>query len=177
MIAVLSDLKRCFKETFSPRLDLVDIITVSATNGPFVVREKFRKENTSVKFSCIDNAFREYFYGLTELLVPERKFGCYVVKKYSKGMEIFEDLGGEKAVVRLSEIFFLLEKHEKAEESKEGSFIFYRGVQHLFYVRDVTGVVRSVYLFWFAEGWTISSVSFGEIFAWIGGDLVFAPMS
>ncbi|MEK7857204.1 MAG: hypothetical protein AAB288_14025, partial [Acidobacteriota bacterium] len=79
------------------------------------------------------------------------------------------------AKTTLSAVYALMERQPKGES---GEFLT-NGYANIFYVRDATGKLRAVCVFWDAGngGWGVDAGSVGFPFRWHGGRRVFSRNS
>ena len=87
---------------------------------------------------------------------------------------IIEELGGKTEVrPTLSQIHSLLLKQPQGK--KEGVLLT-NGYANIFYVKDLEGELRAVYVLWRGGGWGVNAVSVEYPDGWYAGDRVFSSI-
>ena len=71
------------------------------------------------------------------------------MQDFAKVKRITELGGEEKAEVTLSEIWRLMVRQANGEKG----VLLINGLANIFYVPDVSGVLRTVYVYWLVGGW------------------------
>lgn len=121
----------------------------------------FIKGKNNIVF--VGDNFREWF-GNTSF-IPTKKAILHH-KKLEKSMndnEIFQELKPEP--VTLAHVAYAM------EHSKD---ILKNGYSHIFYVKDDAGVLRTVSVNWYGDGWHVGANSVGDPYRWGDGDRVFS---
>jgi hypothetical protein len=158
-------------------LDFIGTTTTSATTEKFVAKEKFVKDSKEVKFFGIWNNFTELFlagHGKIEDPIGSQELRYGNLTKNSVDRPIIEELGGEaKAETTLSELCDLLKKQAKGEEGD----LLTNGYANIFYIKDTSGVLRAVYVFWDVDGWLVNVNSVVPSREWLAGGRVFSRNS
>ena len=156
-------------------LELVGTITILATTGKFVVRDRFvvnTKRNAPVKISYVGNNFTEWFLGKVEEAMTETEL-CYAkLIKTSVDGPILAELG-EKAETRLSHMYALMEK----QGNGESGVLLTDGRANIFYIKDVNEVLCAVRVFWRVDGWRVNADSVENPLRWLAGYWVFSRNS
>ena len=62
-------------------------------------------------------------------------------------------------------------------ERQSNGDLLTNGYANIFYVRDVNGELRAVFVGWGGVGWSVRAYSVGDPDAWRGGDRVFSRNS
>lgn len=149
--------------------------TTENTTEKFVAKKKFRIDSKEVKFYGIWDNFREWFLsagdGKTEDPIGEQTLRYGKLTKNSVDGPIIEELGGEaKAETTLSDLYDLLKKQANGEKG----VLLINGYANIFYIRDQSGVLRSVYAGWSDGGWRVSAISVECPSEWNAGRQVFS---
>lgn len=159
-------------------LDIIGTTTTFATTKKFVAREKFCKDSKEVKFYGFYGSFEEEFLtgnGKTEEPLGEQELRYGNLTKNSVDGPIIEELGGEtKAETTLTELHDLLKKQGNGEE---GDLMTNNGRANIFYIRNTSGVLRAVYVYWGGDGWGVCALSVEFPGAWSAGRRVFSRNS
>ena len=169
--------------TPKPRTNLlepVSTIVIPATTGTFVAKEKFIQDTgrkAKVKISYLGDNFTAWFLsddGKTEEPITEQTLRYGKLRKSSVDAPIITELGGEaKAETTLTEVFSLMEKQATGEEG----VLLNNGWANLFYVKDQSGVLRTVRVSWGGDGWRVNADSVENPDRWGGGRRVFSRNS
>ncbi|MEK7607325.1 MAG: hypothetical protein AAB484_00130 [Patescibacteria group bacterium] len=161
-------------------IEFISTIVVSATTSKFVAKEKFVCDTgckAKVKISYLGGNFTEWFLsgnGKTEDPISEQKLRYHKLLQSLLDGPIITELGGEaKAETTLSELFSLMEK-----QGKGGHGVFFiNGYANIFYVMDQNGMLRTVYVCWFDDGWNIYARPLEDMRRWKDGLQVFSRIS
>src|SRR3989344_3662326 len=161
-------------------LELVSTIMVPGTTTKFVAREKFViniKPNALVKISFIGDNFAGWFLagdGKIEGPREETKLRYHKLLESSVDGPIIQELGGEeRSETTLSEMFFLM----KTQKNGEAGVLLNTGYANIFYITDRAGMLRSVFVYWFGDGWCVYASSVLYPFRWFVGRHVFSRNS
>jgi len=158
-------------------LNWIGTTTISATTEKFVAKDKFRKDSKEVKFYGIWNNFTEWFLsgnGKIEEPIDEKELRYGKLIKSSVDGPIVEELGGEaKAETTLTELHDLLKKQANGEEGD----LLTNGYANIFYVKDTSGVLRAVYVYWYGGCWDVRARSVEDPHGWLVGSRVFSRNS
>lgn len=151
--------------------------TTSATTEQFVAKDKFRRESKEVKFAAIWDNFQDWFLvgnGKVEEPIGEQILRYGNLTKGSPDAPIIKELGGEaKAKTTLAELYDLLKKQGQGQDG----VLLTNGYANIFYIKDVSGLLRSVIAHWRADGWVVCAVPVGYSYDWSVGDRVFSRNS
>src|SRR3989344_934305 len=146
----------------------------------FVAKDKFvinTKRNASVKISSLGDNFTGWFLSGDSKIedpISAQTFCCHKLRKSSANGPIIKELGGEaKAEAILSEMFSLLEKQGHREEG----ILLTNGWANIFYIRDLAGVLRVVFVRWCDGDWFVSAYAVESPRVWGGGGRVFSRNS
>lgn len=143
-----------------------------ATN--FVASEKFVKDisdTATVKISDLGSNFTTWFLGKVEATVAPSTIGYGKLLKFAKAVVILAFLGGEtKAETSLAEIFHLISLQANG---KVGALLT-NGWANIFFVRDASGVLRVVDVYWSGGGWCVRASEASYAVGWRGGHRVFS---
>ena len=160
-------------------LDFVGIVTTSATSGQFVAKTKFvvnTKRNAQVSISYLGDNFKAWFLngnGKTEDPISEQTLHYYKLQQSSADGPIIAELGGEeKSETTLFEMFSLMEKQGKGEDG----VLLNNGWANIFYIKDIAGVLRAVYVRWDEDGWHVNAYSVENPDRWYDGHQVFSRL-
>jgi len=161
-------------------LELVSTVVIPATIAKFVAKDKFvinTKRNASVKISSLGDNFTGWFLSGDSKIedpISAQTFCCHKLRKSSANGPIIKELGGEaKAEAILSEMFSLLEKQGHGEEG----ILLTNGWANIFYIRDLAGVLRVVFVRWCDGDWFVSAYAVESPRVWGGGGRVFSRNS
>lgn len=158
-------------------LDFIDTVVTSATTEKFVAKEKFvvnTKDGAPVKISYLSGNFRKWFYDKTEYIIEEQELRYAKLSKSSVDGPIIEELGGEaKAETTLSEMFDLMLKQNNGEDG----VLLNNGYANIFYIKDISGVLRAVDVSWHGGGWNVGASSVESPPGWFDGRQVFSRNS
>ena len=157
-------------------LELVSTVLVPATTKKFITKERFvlnTKRNASVKISYLGDDFRAWFLGKTEEPLPEQTLRYAKLGQISLDASIIAELGGEeKAETTLSELLSLMEGQKNGEDGP----LLSNGLWNIFYIKDVTGVLRAVSVIWLGDGWYVNASSIEDPDRWSAGNDVFSHL-
>ncbi|MEY4602542.1 MAG: hypothetical protein RL292_483 [Candidatus Parcubacteria bacterium] len=124
----------------------------------FVASENFvinPSEDASVKISYLGKNFPVWFLDKVENDISPLTFTYSKLLKSSNDTEIISALEGEgKAEVFLAEMFYLMSLQPSGEEG----ILLHNGGVNFFYIRDVSGVFRTIRLLWQDSGWGIHAI-------------------
>ena len=161
-------------------LAFVGATTISATTSKFVATDRFTKDTgrkAKVRISYIGDNFTEWFLegnGKTEEPIGESNLYYHKLLRGSVDAPIIAELGGEaKVETTLTEVFALMEKQSKGE----AGVLLNNGWANIFYIRDMTGVLRVVPVYWRDGGWNVSAYSVEYPLRWDGGAQAFSRNS
>src|SRR3989344_8520458 len=160
-----------------PLLELVSTIMIPAMTGKFVAKEKFVRDisrKAKVKVSYLGDNFTAWFLsgdGKIEDPITEQTLRYQKLRQSSVDGPIIIELGGEaKAETALSEMFSLMEKQKNGEDG----VLLNNGYANIFYIKDNAGVLRTVYVFWYDDGWDVNANSIEYPSTWHSGRRVFS---
>lgn len=162
---------------FHPLFVPVGTVTVAATTTPFVARDRFvvnTEKNAPAKISYLGNRFKEWFLEKIEKPFGGSTLNYGELSRSSVDGPIIAALGGEeKAETTLAELFSFMGARKKGES---GSLLT-SGYANIFYIKDVNGVLRAVYVLWDGGGWGVDALPVSDPSAWYGGSQVFSRNS
>ena len=164
-------------------LVLGDIIIPATTSG-FADKDKFKLKQDGGICSFLGDNFQEWFPkddGKVEEPFAGSTLRCHKLLKPATNMPqkvgepaILPELGGEaKAESTLSEMYLLMEK----QKNQESGPLLTNGWANIFYIRDLTGVLRTVSVLWSVDGWGVGALSVGGSRRWSDGSQVFSRNS
>jgi len=158
-------------------LEFLGTVSVPATNKKFVAKKKFvinTGDDAAVKISYLGDNFKAEFLGKTEKPFAGSELRQQKLKQASVDGLIIAEIGGEaKAETTLTEVFALMEKQGKGESGT----ILNNGYANIFYVRNVKGVLRAVFVYWLDGGWGVGAYSVESPGRWFDGLQVFSRNS
>jgi hypothetical protein len=158
-----------------PLLESIDTISVPATTEPFVAKDKFVVNGTTVKIGGFGGNFEDWFLegdGSVENSIVATTLRCAKLRKSSKDKFLITELGGEaKVETTLTEIWSLLERQPRGENG----ILSTDSYANTFYVRrGAKGVLRAVRVRWYSNnGWDISAESIEDPKRWSDNRQVF----
>jgi hypothetical protein len=131
-------------------LDFLSTVTLPATTGKFIAKDKFAVGSNGISF--LGDNFNSWFLagkGKIEDPIVETTLRCHKLRNASLDTPIIAKLGGEaKAETTLTGIFALMERQNNGEE-----VLLTNGYANIFYVKDVKGVLRAVHVDRYDVGW------------------------
>jgi hypothetical protein len=132
----------------TPLSEIIFTTNIPATTGKFFARDKFKvdkSEEAEVKIREISDDFESWFIKKTEEPWSGGIIYCRKLTKHSDDSLILNKLGGqEKAEITLFELFYMM----KREADVEAGELLTNGDINLFYIRDINGILRVVFLTW-----------------------------
>ena len=161
----------------SELLNWLGTTTTSATTTNFVAKDRFVEGSKEVKLAHISDNFRSWFLtGDGKIEEPqgaqELRYGD--LTKGSVDGPIVEELGGEaKAETTLAELHDLLKKQANGEDG----VLLTNGRANIFYIQDISGVLRAVFVDWCGGGCRVDSSSVEAPDDWNAGRRVFSDNS
>ena len=151
--------------------------TVTATTTSFVVRDRIvqnTKKNAPAKISSVSDYFKECFYDKTEGAFGGSTLNYAKLSHSSVDSPIIAELGGEaKAETTLTEVYALME----AQKNGENGPLLTNGWANIFYLRDVKGVLRAVFVCWIDDGWFVFAIDVTYPHTWVAARQVFSRNS
>ncbi len=148
---------------------LGEVAFAGATN--FVVLEKFKLKKDGGIFSYFGHNFTAWFSGKIETEVVSSSLNYRKLTQSALDATIISTLGGEtKAETSLAEVFHLMSLQPNGEEG----VLLTNGYANIFYVRDLSGVLRVVFVHWSGYGWRVRAGEVSRPVPWGGGDQVFS---
>lgn len=161
-------------------LEIVGTVSVSVTTSKLVAKEKFVRDTgckAKVKISYLGDNFKEWFLNgdsKTEDPIIEQTLRYHKLRQSSVDGPIIAELGGaEKSETTLSEMFSLMEKQGKGEDG----VLLNNGYANIFYIKDSAGVLRTVDVSWYDDGWSVHAHSVESPSRWNVGYQVFSRNS
>jgi hypothetical protein len=172
--ALANRAKQVAEKVAEKLLDWVGTVMVSATTKKFRARANFLLKQDGGICSYFGDNFRRWFLegdGKTEDPISEQTLRYAKLRKASVDGSIIEELGGEdKALTTLSEMFSLMEKQRNG---KAGALLT-DGYANIFYIRDQSGVLRTVNVRWRGGGWGVRAREVSIPVAWNADYYVFS---
>lgn len=148
-----------------PLLEALGIIAIAATSE-FVVSERFVVGD---KYRYISGNFKACFYDKTEKQAARTKLRYAKLTRAALDDEIRKEIGAELEETTLVEIDKLTERQKNGEPG-----VLLTNGANIFYVRDATGTLHAVYVYWSGEGWNVNADSVARPYRWCGGHRVFS---
>jgi len=164
-----SDMERVLKDA-DLRKQIAALIVGTVTK--FAIADHFKLSNITIKFLYIGDNFKSWFYGKTEEAKDVAVSSPHHdLSKVSLDCEILNDLGGEaKAEVTMAGVYKLV----NCQPNGEPGVLLTNGYTNIFYVRDVSGVLRAVYVHRYGDGWDVHANSVEDPDRWSAGSRVFS---
>jgi len=157
--------------------EIIATVPIPATTEKFVAKDNFKvdiSEDAKVKISYLGDNFKKWFTGKTEEPFPGSTVYGRKLNKDSVDGPIIAELGGqEKSETTLSEVYAIMERQPNGKAGE----LLNNGYANIFYVRDITGTLRAVVVYWDDDGWGVDAVSVEDPHEWYSGDLVFSRNS
>lgn len=151
---------------------LGEVAFPGATN--FVASEKLVQDTSdtaTVKISGFGSNFTAWFLGKTEANVSPSTLGYGKLLQRAKAEVICAFLGGETlAETSLAEIYHLT----SLQPNKQEGVLLTNGLANIFFVWDVNGLLRLVYVYWYGGGWGWGADELSGVGGWRGGSQVFS---
>lgn len=162
-----------YTEAVLPLLKFAGRTTIRPETDGFSVMEKFLTYSSgrnNVRVHQTNDNFIKWF-----LRKDERFSGGdlyrYKLSKDSDGISILKDLGGaEKAEISLVEICILMEMQAVNFDKS----LMINGFSNLFHVRDIEGILRTVEISRFNDGWYVNAYPIEDSCKWYAGRQVFS---
>jgi len=155
-------------------LKFLGTIDVPATTKQFVARDKFvvnTDDDAPVKISYVRGNFKNWFLGKVEELIAGQTLRYGKLRESSVDGPIIVELDGEtKAETTLAEMFSLMKKQGNGESGA----LLTNGYANIFYIRDCSGVLRTVSVYWDGVGWGLLADGVSDPDAWNAGRQVFS---
>jgi len=169
------------KETVQAVVALLSAViatfTVSATTEKFVAKDKFKVDTSKkakVKISYLGDNFKEWFLGKEENPFVGSTINGRKLEKNSVDGPILAELGGNKAAkTTLTEMYAAME----AQPNGESGNLLNNRWANIFYIEDINGTLRAVYVDWHGAGWRVDAHSVEDPSSWIADGRVFSRNS
>jgi len=148
-------------------------IEMPSTATSFKVKDRFVlnvEARDQVLISVILGDFLKWFAEKQEGPGENAALRYYELQRNASDAAILNELGGEeRAETTLAQVLWLLERQKLGE----AGILANNGWGNIFYVRDVTGVFRAVYVHWCDEAWNVEASRIGRAAEWPIRDRVF----
>jgi len=154
-------------------LILVGTVNVAATTTRFIAKENFvvnTSKSAPVRISDVGESFNEWFLDKEEqpFIGSTLRYGRLVHSSID-GL-IISELGGErKAETTLTELFALMQSQSNGENGP----LLTNGYANIFYIKDVSGLLRAVFANWNDYVWFVHARAATYPFKWRAGNQVF----
>ena len=172
--AVANRAKQVAEKIVEKLLEIVGTVTVPATTKMFRAGASFLLKQDGGICSYLGDNFKHWFLegdGKTEEPIGGQTLRYAKLRKSSKDAPIIDELGSEaKAETTLTEMFFLMEK----QKNGEAGALLNNGYTNIFYIKDASGMLRAVNVYWFDDGWRVHANAVGSPRRWIDGHRVFS---
>ncbi len=147
-------------------------IAIPATKE-FIAQDRF-VVNTSrkapVKISHLGKNFQKWFIKKIEKPAPKAVISYANLLKPLVDSQIISVLGGEeKSETMLAQIYALM----KWQRNGENGILLTNSCANIFYVRDISGELRAVFIRCLGLGWNMHARSIDYPIAWLAGRHVF----
>lgn len=153
---------------------VVSTFTVPATTKKFVAKDNFVvdiSDEAKVKISYLYDNFKTWFMEKTEEAFSGSTIYGRQLKKNSLDGPILAELGGrEVAETTLTELHAAM----AAQPNGESGPLLNDGSDNIFYIRDVTGKLRAVDVYWSDDGWRMEAYSVPDLLVWFADYCVFS---
>jgi hypothetical protein len=153
-----------------------DSVTVAAQDR-FIARDHFAADlgpKAKVRIAYVMGNFNRWFLGKVEEPAPEVSLVWFELQRNAGDQIILAELGGGSRVeTTLSALFALMARQHAGQAGPLAN----NGWGNAFYVRDVAGELRSVYIHWCDEGWGVDAEPIVRATEWPIRDRVFAPLA
>jgi hypothetical protein len=172
--AVTNRAKQVAEKVAEKLLELVGTVTVSATTKKFRAGANFLLKKDGGICSYLGDNFKSWFLegdGKTEEPIGEQTLRYAKLRQASVDGPIIAELGGEaKAEITLSEMFSLMKK----QGNGGAGVLLNNGWANIFYIKDISGVLRTVCVGWRDGGWVVGAFEVSDPHAWYAGYQVFS---
>ncbi|MFA5754593.1 MAG: hypothetical protein WC905_04600 [Patescibacteria group bacterium] len=156
---------------------VVSTFAVSATTEKFVAKDKFKvdvSKKAKVKISYLGDNFKEWFLGKEEDPFAGSTVSGRNLEKSSVDGSILVELGGKEAAkTTLMELYTAM----AAQPNGESGDLLNNGWANIFYIEDINGTLRAVFVVWGVDGWYVSASSVENPREWDAGSRVFSRNS
>lgn len=126
--------------------------TIFVTSENFVINTS---EDASVKISYLGKNFPLWFLDKVENNIPPSTITYSKLIRNANDIEILADIGSEKnAELFLAEMLYLMSLQPKGENG----VLLNDGGVNFFYIKDASGVLRTIRLLWQEGGWGIHAI-------------------
>ncbi len=158
-------------------LESIGTVNLPATTVRFVVQDWFvvnTKQDAPVEISSLGGNFIKWFLGKTEEPIPETTLRYHKICQSSADGPIITELGGEvQAETTLTALFSLMQKQNHGQ----AGVLLNNGYASFFYIRDITGTLRAVYVYRLKVGWIVYAISIEYPHKWLAGPRLFSNNS
>ena len=170
--AIINRAKEAVQTVVNILSAIVCTFTVAPTTKKFVVKDKFKVDTSreaKIKISYLGDNFKKWFLGKIEGPFPGSTVYGRSLKKDSVDGPIIQGLGGnEAAKTTLAEVWALMKAQLNGES---GDLLTWSA--NIFYIEDVKGTLRDVYVCWDGDGWFVYARSVENPPEWNAGQRVF----
>ncbi|MEK7552366.1 MAG: hypothetical protein AAB534_03040 [Patescibacteria group bacterium] len=147
-------------------LKTVGTIVMSASAEKLVAKTKFGRGEVKARPNCPRKNFNIWFFagdGKVEEPQDEQTLCYHELCQPCCNSSIIDELGGEaKAETTLTVMSSLM----KMQENRERGVLLTNAMANIFYVRDVAGTLRTVYVSWIDGSWRIGAMTTHSSFKW-----------
>lgn len=145
-------------------LEVLGTITIPATTAPFVAANHFvvnRVADAPVRIAYVSDNFKAWYGQKTEAPTTASTLRSVQLTRPARDAPILAELK-EHADTTLAAIRWLLERQPHGEDGT----LLNNGQVNVFYVPDVNGVRRAVFVYWLGDGWDVYADSVGHLHVW-----------
>ncbi|MFA5130925.1 MAG: hypothetical protein WC467_00700 [Patescibacteria group bacterium] len=160
---VMSRIKTSVQTATSILSKIINYAVIPETKEKFITKDKFKideNQKKSVKIISLGDNFKMWFLEKIEQPFPGSTIYGRKINYRSVDEPILYELGGILAETTLTEIYTMMELQGSGVDND----LFDNLNASIFYVRDVTGTMRVVYVRWDNNnwsGWIVNACSIG----------------
>lgn len=159
--------QNAIEESFKKLGRIIQAVRILPVSKKFVAREKFliNTENKKVvRISAMNDSFKEWFLDQIEDSFSGSLLICRNLQEYSGDDVIIAEIGNrEKAKTSLREMFYVMEAWS---QDKESGLTCKETIDHVFYVKDVQDIIRSIKVNWSKDGWSLDAFPIEDSGEW-----------
>lgn len=155
-------------------LDLAAGVIVIPATKEFIAQDRFVVDivdisrKAPVKISHLGKNFQNWFLKKIEGPAAKTKLRYANLLKPSVDGPIIVELG-DSVETTLAQIFALMKRQKNGKRGK----LLTNSCANIFYVRDINGELRAVFVRWLGLGWNVHARSVDYPIAWLVGRQVF----
>jgi hypothetical protein len=148
-----------------PLFDRLSTVNVRATSTRFLAKEHFALNmdpGGKVMISYILDNFQHWFSEKAEEPIGETTLCSRELQRNASDAVILAELGERNVETTLTEVFSLMDSQRRGEPG----ILSINGWGNIFYIRDVSNVLRAVDCHWCDGGWNIEASRIGRLVEW-----------